>query len=226
MVVITPEGDIPEGQEPIVVPEKTTVCKNLRQNDRSGWKPSSGEIEFTTRINDGVYRDVAVADENGYYEINLPVSDSYNVIVNKEAYMLYTEEIPFGSAEDTTHIITLQELEPEKVFAFQNILFEFDSAVLKTESFAVLDEIVLTLLNNTWLKLDIAGHTCNMGSDAYNLKLSKERAASVYEYLTSKGIEAQRLTHTGFGEAHPLNDNATIAKRQQNRRVEFIVKKQ
>lgn len=225
VVVITPEGDIPEGQEPIVVPEKPLYAKiSGRMTDQDG-NPLSGEIEFTTRINDGVYRDVAVADENGYYEINLPVSDSYNVIVNKEAYMLYTEEIPFGSAEDTTHNITLQELEPEKVFTFQNILFEFDSAVLKTESFAVLDEIVLTLLNNTWLKLDIAGHTCNMGSDAYNLKLSKERAASVYEYLTAKGIEAQRLTHTGFGEAHPLNDNATIAKRQQNRRVEFTVKK-
>ena len=225
VVVITPEGDIPEGQEPIVVPEKPLYAKiSGRMTDQDG-NPLSGEIEFTTRINDGVYRDVAVADENGYYEINLPVSESYNVIVNKEAYMLYTEKIPFGSAEDTTHNITLQELEPEKVFTFQNILFEFDSAVLKTESFAVLDEIVLTLLNNTWLKLDIAGHTCNMGSDAYNLKLSKERAASVYEYLTSKGIEAQRLTHTGFGEAHPLNDNATIAKRQQNRRVEFTVKK-
>jgi outer membrane protein OmpA-like peptidoglycan-associated protein len=225
VVIITPDGDIPEGQEPVVEVVKPLYAKVMgRLTDQDG-NPLSGEIEFTTRINDGVYRDVAFADADGYYEIELPVSDTFTVIVNKEAYMLYTEDFTFSSGEDMKLNIILQELELDKVFVFRNILFEFDKAVLRTESFAVLDEIVLTMLNNSWLKLDIAGHTCNMGSNAYNLKLSKARAAAVNEYLVSKGIEADRLTHTGLGEEHPLNDNATIAKRQQNRRVEFTVTK-
>lgn len=225
VVIITPDGDVPEGQEPVVEVVKPLYAKVMgRLTDQDG-NPLSGEIEFTTRINNGVYRDVAFADADGYFEIELPVSDVYTVIVNKEAYMLHKEDVPFGNGEDVRLNIVLHELELEKVFTFQNILFEFDSAALKPESFAVLDEIVLTLLNNSWLKLDMAGHTCNMGSEKYNLKLSKARTASVYEYLVSKGIDADRLTHTGFGESRPLNDNATIAKRQQNRRVEFTVKK-
>lgn len=139
--------------------------------------------------------------------------------------MLHTESMSFTDPQGAILNIELQELELNKVFSFQNILFEFDSAVLKQESYAVLDEIVLTMLNNSWLKLNIAGHTCDMGSDKYNLKLSKARAASVNEYLIQKGIETERLTHTGYGESRPLNDNATIAKRQQNRRVEFTVSK-
>jgi outer membrane protein OmpA-like peptidoglycan-associated protein len=229
VVYITPEGDMTEAEiaEADLPVEETkplyaTISGMLMDQDG---KPVSAEIEFTTHINGGIYRDVAFADEDGNYAISLPVSERYTVIVNEEAYMLFTEEIPFNSGEDTEYNITLQELEPEKVFAFQNILFEFESAVLKKESYAVLDEIVLTMLNNNWLKLDIAGYTCNMGSERYNLKLSKERANSVYEYLLEKGVEKERLNHTGYGEANPLNDNATIAKRQQNRRVEFTVKK-
>lgn len=229
VVVVTDEGDIPEAEigeddvpETEEKPRYAVLSGKLTDQDAN---PLSGEIEFSTHINDGIYRDVAVADENGNYEINLPISDEYTVIVNKEAYMLHTQSLTFTDPEGAILNIELQELELNKVFSFQNILFEFDSAVLKQESFAVLDEIVLTMLNNSWLKLNIAGHTCDMGSDKYNLKLSKARAASVNEYLIQKGIETERLTHTGYGESRPLNDNATIAKRQQNRRVEFTVSK-
>lgn len=230
VVVITPTGDIPEDEI-----DESTIAETEeekprfvrvygRLSDEDG-NPLAGEIAFTTALGDSMYRDVAVANDNGYYEIDLPLTDVYTVIVNQEDYMLFTQELAIGESERRQLNIKLQMLEPEKIFSFDNVLFEFESSELKQESFAVLDEIVLTMLNNSWLKLGIAGHTCNMGSDAYNMKLSKARAISVFEYLVSKGIEADRLTHTGYGESQPLNDNATIAKRQKNRRVEFQVYK-
>ncbi|NND87991.1 MAG: OmpA family protein, partial [Flavobacteriaceae bacterium] len=71
----------------------------------------------------------------------------------------------------------------------------------------------------------IEGHTDSRGSDSYNLDLSKRRAASVREYLTSKGIPSSRLTSEGYGEARPIATNNTKAGRQQNRRVEISLKK-
>ncbi len=227
VVVVTPQGDIPEDEiDPsAAVPEEeqyVTVGGRLRDQDG---RPLAGEIEFSTQINSEVYRDAAVADEDGYYEIELPLSDSYTVIVNKETYMLHTQELPLDSAEDVRLDIVLEELELNKVFSFENILFKFDSAVLKYEAYAVMDEIVLTMLNNSWLKLDIAGHTCDIGSERHNLKLSKARSAAVFAYLIEKGIEADRLSHEGYGELRPLNKNENEAQRKQNRRVEFTVKK-
>jgi outer membrane protein OmpA-like peptidoglycan-associated protein len=67
----------------------------------------------------------------------------------------------------------------------------------------------------------IEGHTDSQGSDAYNLKLSDERAASVKNYLIEKGLPASRLSSEGFGETKPVANNATAAGRQQNRRVEI-----
>ena len=71
----------------------------------------------------------------------------------------------------------------------------------------------------------IGGHTDSQGSDEYNLKLSKERAASVREFLVSKGIPASRLTSEGYGESRPIATNNTAAGRQENRRVEISLDK-
>jgi len=71
----------------------------------------------------------------------------------------------------------------------------------------------------------IEGHTDDRGRDAYNLNLSNERAASVRNYLTGKGISSSRLESQGFGEARPIASNKTAAGRQENRRVELSILK-
>ena len=119
--------------------------------------------------------------------------------------------------------LTLKALEVKKVFVFQNILFDFDKASLKPESLPIVDEIVVTMLSNPEIKIEISGHTCDIGKDSYNLELSKRRAKTIVDYLVTKGVEATRLTSEGYGETKPLNGNKTLKERQQNRRVEVKV---
>jgi OmpA-OmpF porin, OOP family len=105
--------------------------------------------------------------------------------------------------------------------AAKNILFVTGSAKLQTKSFKGLNDVVKIMQENPAMKLTIDGHTDNVGADDYNQTLSDNRAASVMNYIVSKGIDASRITSAGHGETMPIADNKTAAGRQQNRRVEM-----
>ncbi|HEX9296206.1 MAG TPA: OmpA family protein [Polyangiaceae bacterium] len=104
----------------------------------------------------------------------------------------------------------------------QQIHFEFDKAVIRPESFPILDAVAEVLQKNPNMRIEVQGHTDNKGSAAYNLKLSDRRAASVRKYLTGKGIAADRLASHGYGLTRPLVPNDTEQNRALNRRVQFI----
>jgi OOP family OmpA-OmpF porin len=106
--------------------------------------------------------------------------------------------------------------------AIQNLEFDFGKATIKEHSHESLDHVAEILINKNF-SLKLAGHTDNVGSDAANLKLSKDRAESVKEYLVSKGANASRIEATGYGKGQPIATNKTAAGRQQNRRVEFTL---
>ncbi len=110
--------------------------------------------------------------------------------------------------------------------SFENIEFDFNSAKLTDESLGILDNVASILLENqTWTKLNINGHTDNIGPDAYNQTLSEKRADSVKKYLASKGLSMAAMMTNGFGESKPIADNGTVEGRQTNRRVEFEISK-
>ena len=104
--------------------------------------------------------------------------------------------------------------------AIANLEFDLGKATIREKSFPSLDRVAELLVNKNF-SLKLAGHTDNTGSDALNLKLSKDRAESIKAYLVSKGANASRIEATGYGETQPIATNATAAGRQQNRRVEF-----
>ena len=106
--------------------------------------------------------------------------------------------------------------------ALTGLLFDFNKATLKPESDGVL-QAVLGLLNKTpALKLEIQGHTDNVGNDQYNQTLSEQRAAAVVTWLSQHGIAAGRLSSSGFGRTRPVADNKTDEGRAKNRRVEIV----
>ncbi|RYY37484.1 MAG: OmpA family protein [Sphingobacteriaceae bacterium] len=109
-------------------------------------------------------------------------------------------------------------------YNFSNIQFEFDSGILKTESYPALDNAAAEIKKDQSVKFLLGGHSSNEGSDAHNMQLSIERANSVKTYLVNSGVNGSNLTVQGYGESKPITTNTDEASRAQNRRVE--IKKQ
>jgi OOP family OmpA-OmpF porin len=117
--------------------------------------------------------------------------------------------------------IVTEPVAPRKL-TLEGVNFDFDRANLRPESFAILDNAVATLKEWGEVNIEVAGHTDSVGSDTYNLDLSRSRAEIVRAYLIDKGIPANRLTAKGYGESMPEADNNTEEGRFKNRRVELI----
>ena len=109
-------------------------------------------------------------------------------------------------------------------YNFNNIQFEFNSSVLKTESYPILDNAAVSMKADPSVKFTLSGYASAEGTDEHNLQLSIDRANAVKVYLINAGINADNLVTKGFGQANPIADNSTEEGRVLNRRVE--VKKQ
>jgi OOP family OmpA-OmpF porin len=101
------------------------------------------------------------------------------------------------------------------------VLFDFDSAEIKSDAHPMLNEAVGILKKNPAIKVEVDGHTDNVGPAAYNMKLSERRANSIMEYFVDNGVEAERLTIKGLGLTKPAVSNDTKEGRAKNRRVEL-----
>jgi outer membrane protein OmpA-like peptidoglycan-associated protein len=124
-----------------------------------------------------------------------------------------------------TDALTIQVVRPTvREFTFEDVHFDFDRYSLRPEATRALDEVVKTLQENATLRIEIEGHTCNIGTAEYNLALGDRRAASVREYLSSRGIGADRLRSVSFGEERPKHDNAREETRRLNRRAALMVR--
>ncbi|HRI20990.1 MAG TPA: DUF6089 family protein [Panacibacter sp.] len=106
--------------------------------------------------------------------------------------------------------------------AFENLEFDFGKTTIRSKSFSTLDKVAALLVTKNF-SLKLAGHTDDVGSEAANMKLSKDRAESLKAYLVSKGANPSRIEATGYGEAQPIASNKTAEGRQKNRRVEFTL---
>ncbi len=115
--------------------------------------------------------------------------------------------------------------EAKKAFqrALHGIQFATGKSTIKTASYSTLDAVVKVLKDNPDYKIDINGHTDNVGKTEANMKLSQERADAVKQYLVKKGVDSGRIITAGFGDTKPVADNTTEKGRAENRRVEFTV---
>ena len=165
-------------------------------------------------------------DENGNYLITLPVGKDYAFNVNRKGYLFYSDNFFLSQrSPDSTYEknIALQPIEVNASIVLHNIFFETKKFDLDPKSQAELDKVIQLLNDNSTLKIEISGHTDNVGKPADNITLSNNRARSVVSYLISKGIAAQRLVAKGYGETKPVADNKTEDGRAMNRRTELKV---
>jgi OmpA-OmpF porin, OOP family len=136
-------------------------------------------------------------------------------------------DTPAGTAVDAkgcpipAAATTSGELTAAGTWLYEDIQFENNKAVLKQNAYPTLNEITAALKAQPELNVEIHGHTDGSGARAYNVDLSRKRAASVKAYLESRGIDAGRMITKGFGPDRPIDSNATQEGRARNRRVEF-----
>jgi outer membrane protein OmpA-like peptidoglycan-associated protein len=129
-----------------------------------------------------------------------------------------------GTDSDT---VTIQVIRPAvKEFTFEDVHFDFDRYSLRPEATRALDEAIKTMQENPELRIEIEGHTCNIGTAEYNLALGERRAGAVRDYLASRGIGADRLRSVSYGEERPKHDNAREETRRLNRRAALVVRLQ
>ena len=110
-----------------------------------------------------------------------------------------------------------------QVFLKNDILFDVDSAVLSTEALQTLKDLNRVLKKYPKNRIVVQGFTDSTGSEAYNQKLSQQRAQAVYNYLLSNGLKTLSITYVGYGESNPIASNDTEAGRAQNRRVVLAI---
>jgi outer membrane protein OmpA-like peptidoglycan-associated protein len=112
-------------------------------------------------------------------------------------------------------------VEPAKVFKVEGVNFKTGSAEITAESYQILDKVYDQLEAFPASEFEVSGHTDNKGQAKSNLKLSKDRAQAVVDYLVNRGIAASRLKSIGYGDTRPVASNETADGRALNRRIEF-----
>ena len=195
--------------------------------DRKTRKPISARI-FYEKLPDGEEIGTVNSDPvTGEYQILLPSGEKYGYLAEAAGYVAINENVDLENvteyAEITQNLI-LVPIEKEVTIRLNNIFFDFDKASLKSESTPELNRLANLLKENKNMKIEISGHTDNIGTRKYNQALSERRAQSVYNFLVENGIDGSRLKTIGYGKDRPMVSNDDeIDGRELNRRVEFKI---
>ncbi len=214
-------------------PEPIVIVKGKLIDAKTG-KPIGAKIIYE-ELPGGKEVGIAYSDpKTGEYEVHLPGGKLYGFRAEADGYVSESQNLDLRNFnKDGTYEqkdvqlapIGVAAIEDNATIVLNNIFFDFDKDVLKSESFPELNRIVGLMNEKPNMKVEIAGHADATGPEDYNLDLSHRRASSVAKYLGDKGIATDRVTVTFFGESRPVDTNSTREGRKKNRRVEFKILK-
>jgi outer membrane protein OmpA-like peptidoglycan-associated protein len=172
----------------------------------------------------------------GKYLVSLPSGKNYGLIVRKESYLFHSENFNISDSaayQEVEKNIGLKKIEVGSIIVLKNIFYDYNKATLRDASKNELVRLVKLLTENPTIKIELSAHTDSRGGNAYNQKLSEERAQSCVDYLIKNGIATNRLESKGYGETRLIKSDADIAKlkfkdekeeaHQENRRTEFKI---
>ena len=164
---------------------------------------------------------------SGEFLVCIPTNNQYALNATKENYLFYSEnfhiDTSFSQWKPYEKDIALKRMEIGESVVLRNVFFDTDEWWLKKESEPELQRLVKLMKENPRMRIEIAGHTDNVGTYEYNQKLSNGRAKAIYDYLVKAGIDASRMTYKGYAYDKPVADNATEEGRALNRRTEFTI---
>lgn len=183
------------------------------------------EIEFSDLEKNKVVLTEQSGKDGRYFSV-LPGNSDYALSVQKKGFLFYSKNFGLKTqGMDRAYELNVEliPIEVGEKVKLENIFFGFDSYQLEERSFAELATVKNFMDENPEVTISVEGHTDNEGTSAYNTKLSTQRAKSVYDYLISKGVSAERLSYKGYGDSQPLADNSTEEGRALNRRTEIKI---
>jgi Tol biopolymer transport system component len=197
----------------------------VKTTDAETGKPVRTQlVVFDINGNDTI-RKSQLADEKGNITVTLDRNVTYGIIATADGYVLNSTNLPATS--ETLRYLNLKMTSlassKDKPMTLQNIFFESGSYILSSSSGPELQLVLLMLQKDPNLKMQIRGHTDNVGDEASNKLLSENRAKAVYNFLLEKGIPASQISYVGLGETIPVAGNESAEGRQKNRRTDFIL---
>ncbi|MFN6944967.1 MAG: OmpA family protein [Cytophagaceae bacterium] len=177
-----------------------------------------------TILPDG-FPSLSVQIKDSMYTMKLPLGKAHTIYAIAEDFypVTYSVNLSVKNVKEVYKDLYITPLQIGQAIKLDHIFFQSGKAVLKQESFEELDKVYRLLKENPKMKVEISGHTDNVGKAEFNKSLSQERANSVLEYLANKGIARSRIIPVGYGMEFPVSSNETEEGRRQNRRVEFKI---
>ena len=223
--------ELPERARP-----RPVTYARARVVDASTGYPLVAKVDFID-LKTGQSYVATFTKSDGTALVCLPAGRDYALNVNKEKYLFFSDNFNLTEVATFEQPLTLNiELQPitqdslsgkittsGNPIVLRNVFFETGSASLRPESAAELDRLVALLTQLPTLRIQINGHTDDVGNNAANQILSEQRAKAVQDYLIEKSIIATRLKFKGFGEIKPVESNDSAEGKARNRRTEFEV---
>ena len=162
----------------------------------------------------------------GKFLLSLPSGLNYGISVEADGYLFHSENfnLPEGSSYNMINKdIELKNIDIGSKIALRNVFFDTGRAEVKLDSYPELDRLIQLMNDVPSLKIELSGHTDNVGSVASNQKLSQRRAEAVRGYLVSRSVDGSRITAIGYGSQRPVDSNDTKEGKANNRRTEFEI---
>jgi OOP family OmpA-OmpF porin len=218
---------------PVFVLAQTSVQSGVSKDaqvdvfisDMSGNALSSEIVVFKSSANGTEFQ--GLSDSTGKFSLHLPTGAKYEIFIlgfhDSLSYAFLDIPALTGTHFYKNAFKENIQFQPAKSFVLDNCNFETGKANLMEDSYKALDDLVDYMNRKDDEKIEIGGHTDNVGSAASNLKLSMDRANTVRAYLLTKGISPDRVTAKGYGATIPIAENTTAEGRALNRRTEVTI---
>ena len=212
--------------QPIVVEEKSLTVFKGKVLDAITKKPIEAAIEIILNKTGKIYTSFFSNSATGKFLLSLPAGANYGISVAADGYLFHSEnfDLPKGDGFNSVNKdIELKNIKVGSNIALRNVFFNTGKWEVKDDSYAELSRLVSLLADVPTLKIEISGHTDNVGTESFNELLSQRRADAVVNYLVGKGVDKKRLSAKGYGQSKPVDSNDTAEGRASNRRTEFEI---
>jgi outer membrane protein OmpA-like peptidoglycan-associated protein len=216
--------DIYSIRMPVESEPKLAMIKGSVKDEKG--KPIEAMITVTDNVSKETIAEYRSNSQTGNYLIALPSGKNYGIAIEQEGHLFYSENVYLTEEDGFKEMkkdIKLADAKPGAKVILKNIFFPSGKFELRPESTLELQRMIKFLKTNPNVKIEVSGHTDNVGDQKANQVLSEQRAKAVVNYLVSNGIATSRLTAKGYGSTMPVDDNNTEEGRQNNRRTEFKI---